>query len=78
MENNTNNTEIPTAITRDHVEVIDLHTFACNGDETLLGLRDAEDREFVIHFSTHELLKTISTNQIEYMKKQLTNYIKGL
>lgn len=78
MENNTNNTEIPTAITRDHVEVIDLHTFACNGDETLLGLRDAEDREFVIHFSTHELLKTLDGKTIEYMKEQLTKYIKGL
>ena len=78
MENNTNNTEIPTAITRDHVEVMDLHTFACTGDETLLGVRDVEDREFVIYFSTHQLLKTLDSKTIEYMKEQLTKYIKGL
>ena len=53
MENNTNNKEIPTAITREHLEVIDLHTFACSDDETLLGLTDAEGREFVIHLTNY-------------------------
>ena len=58
-----------------YLEVIDLHTFACNEDETLLGVTDAENREIVISFSTFELVKTIDK---EYMKKQLTKYIKGV
>jgi hypothetical protein len=58
-----------------YIETIDVHTFACNKDETILGVTDSDNREIVISFSTFELVKTIDT---EYMKKQLTKYIKGL
>jgi len=57
------------------IEAIDIHTFACNGDETLLGITTDDDKEIILNFSTYQLLQSLD---IKYMKKQLNKYIKGL
>jgi len=62
------------------IEAIDIHTFACNGDETLLGITTTDINDYATHnvtlkFSTRDLLQSLDK---EYMKEQLTKYIKGL
>jgi len=55
-----------------YIETADLHTFACDGEETHIGGVDASGNEVIIKVSTYQLLHTLD---IPYMKKQLNKYI---
>jgi hypothetical protein len=53
----------------------DLHTFACDGQETYLVGKDGYGNDITLVFSTFELLEMLD---IPYMKSKLIDYINTI
>ena len=59
-----------------HKRMNNIHTFHEHEGELALGGTDEYGKEFTIWFDTYDFLNTINNEQIEYIKEQLTKYIK--
>ena len=57
------------------IDLIEIHTFACTGDEVIIGAVDSDNQDVTISLPTYDAVKMIDH---DYMKQQLTKYIKGL
>jgi len=52
------------------MELKELHTFMCTGEETLIGAIDSNGNDITISIS--------NTLDIPYMKEKLTQHIEGI
>tara|TARA_A100001201_G_scaffold15484_1_gene18649 strand:+ start:42 stop:242 length:201 start_codon:yes stop_codon:yes gene_type:complete len=57
------------------MELKELHTFMCTGEETLIGAIDSNGNDITINIPTYQLLNTLD---IPYMKDKLIQHIKGI
>ena len=57
------------------IDLIEIHSFACDGEEVILGATDDNNNDIVITLPTFDAIKIIDK---DYMKEQLNKYIKGL
>ena len=57
------------------MELKELHTFMCTGEETLIGAIDSNGNDITISMSTYQLLTTLD---VPYMKDKLSQHIKGI
>ena len=59
-----------------HKRMNDINTFQAHENEIYLRGTDEYGKDFQICFDSYNFLGWINTEQIEYIKEQLTKYIK--
>jgi hypothetical protein len=59
-----------------HKRMNDINTFQAHENEMYLRGTDEYGKEFQICFDSYNFLEWIDTENLEYIKKQLTKYIK--
>ena len=59
-----------------HKRMNDINTFQANENEVYLRGTDEYGKDFQICFDSYNFLEWIDTEHLEYIKKQLTKYIK--
>jgi len=59
-----------------HKRMNDINTFQAHENEVYLRGTDEYGKDFQICFDSYDFLEWINTEQIEYIKEQLTKYIK--
>jgi hypothetical protein len=59
-----------------HKSMSDINTFQAHENELYLGGTDEYGQDFQICFDSYNFLEWIDTEHLEYIKKQLTKYIK--
>ena len=59
-----------------HKRMNDINTFQAHENEVYLRGTDEYGKDFQICFDSYNFLEWIDTEHLEYIKKQLTKYIK--
>ena len=59
-----------------HKRMNDINTFQAHENEVYLRGTDEYGKDFQICFDSYNLLEWIDTENLKYIKKQLTKYIK--
>tara|TARA_R100001594_G_scaffold150360_2_gene211220 strand:+ start:1218 stop:1487 length:270 start_codon:yes stop_codon:yes gene_type:complete len=59
-----------------HKRMNDINTFQAHENEVYLRGTDEYGKDFQICFDSYNFLEWIDTENLEYIKKQLTKYIK--
>ena len=59
-----------------HKSMSDINTFQAHENEVYLRGTDEYGKDFQICFDSYNFLEWIDTEHLEYIKKQLTKYIK--
>ena len=59
-----------------HKRMNDINTFQAHENEVYLRVTDEYGKDFQICFDSYNFLEWINTEHLEYIKKQLTKYIK--
>lgn len=59
-----------------HKIMYNINTFQAHQDEIYLRGKDEYDNDFQICFNSYDFLEWIDKEKIEYIKEQLTKYIK--
>jgi hypothetical protein len=59
-----------------HKRMNDINTFQAHENEVYLRGIDEDGKDFQVCFDSYNFLEWIDTEHLEYIKKQLTKYIK--
>tara|TARA_B100001094_G_scaffold140387_2_gene136059 strand:- start:13019 stop:13288 length:270 start_codon:yes stop_codon:yes gene_type:complete len=59
-----------------HKRMNDINTFQAHENEVYLRGTDEYGQDFQLCFDSYDFLEWIDTEQLEYIKEQLTKYIK--
>lgn len=62
--------------TKEEHKRLNIHTFCAHDNETCIAGTDEHGEELCIWFDSYEFLRWIDKEQLEYIKQQLTKYIK--